>query len=126
MRRTGLWLISGAVAAVVVLGMGAAAPTPSQDSSEIEQLKKEVAALRGRVEALEERLKEGKVRPGVITPYPEPRQVPPNWKRGEFNGMPYYICPIKATRQPTSEAKKQALRDETSAPSKAVDNIIKP
>lgn len=126
MRRTGLWLISGAVAAVVVLGMGAAAPAPSQDSSEIEQLKKEVAALRGRVEALEERLKEGKVRPGVITPYQELRQVPPNWKRGEFNGMPFYIIPIDKTHTATNEAKKQVPHDETPAPPKAVDNIIKP
>ena len=126
MRRTGLWLISGAVAAVVVLGMGAAAPAPSQESSEIEQIKKEVAALRGRVEALEERLKEGKVRPGVITPYPELRQVPPNWKRGEFNGMPYYIIPIDKTHMATNEIKKQAPRDEMPVAPKAADNTGKP
>jgi hypothetical protein len=125
MRRTGLWLISGAVAAVVVLGMGVAAPAPSQESSEIEQLKKEVAALRGRVEALEERLKESRGRPGVITPHPEPRQIPPNWIRREFNGNPYYICPIDTAHAAPNEATKQVPRDETPAPPKAADNISK-
>ena len=126
MRRTSLWLISGAVAAVVVLGMGAAAPAPSQESGEIEQLKKDVAALRQRVEALEERLKGGKVRPGVITPHPEPRQIPPNWIRREFNGNPYYIVPIDTAHAAPNEATKQVPRGETPAPPKAVDNLIKP
>lgn len=126
MRRTSLWLIGGAVAAVAILGMGAAASAPSPGSSEIEQLKKDVTALRQRVEALEERLKEGRVRPGVIIPHPEPHQIPPNWIRREFNGNPYYIVPIDQTRTTANEVQKQAPRDAAPVEPQAVDNIIKP
>ena len=135
MKRTGLLLIGGAVAAVGILCAVAAAPAPVPGSSEIEQLKNEIAALRQRVEVLEERAKEdlipaatggGQAKPGVINPYQGLRPVPQNWKRGEFNGVPYYICPLGTTCQPTSEVKKEAPRDETPAPPKAVDNIIKP
>jgi hypothetical protein len=135
MKRTGLLLIGGAVAAVGILCAVAAAPAPVPGSSEIEQLKNEVATLRQRVEVLEERAKEdlipaatggGHAKPGVINPYQGLRPAPQNWKKGEFNGVPYYICPLGTTCQPTSEVKKQAPHDETPALPKAVDNTIKP
>jgi hypothetical protein len=135
MKRTGLLLIGGAVAAVGILCFVAAAPAPVPGSSEIEQLKNEIAALRQRIEVLEERAKEdliptatggGQAKPGVINPYQAVRQVPQNWKKGECNGVPYYICPLGATHQLTSEVKKEAPRDETPAAPQTVDNIIKP
>jgi hypothetical protein len=107
--------MTGAVAAVVALCVGAASSEPSQGSSEIEQLKKEVAALRQRVESLEERLKadltppnprDGKETPGIVNPSPGLRQVPPNGRRFEFNGMPYYVVPIDKTRAPASDVRK--------------------
>jgi hypothetical protein len=107
--------MTGAVAAVVVLCVGTASPEPSQGSSEIEQLKKEVAALRQRVELLEERLKEnlippnprdGRETPGIVNPYPGLRQVPPNSRRFEFNGLPYYVVPIDKTHAPATEVRK--------------------
>lgn len=128
MRRTGLLLIIGVMVAVLALCVGAAAPKSAPESTEIEQLKKEVAALRQRVELLEERLKNELVptsitdKPGVINPYPGPRQTPPNWKSFEFNGMSCYICPIEETHKHTSEAKKQAPCDPAPAASKAADN----
>jgi len=118
MRRTGLLLIVGAIAAAATLCVGAVAPGPSQGSAEIEQLKKEVATLRQRVEALEKQATENLLSGAG--------KVPPHWSRGEFNGVPYYICPLGATRQPTSEAKKQTPYNETPAPPQAVDNTVKP
>lgn len=135
MKRTGLLLIGGAVAAVGILCAVAAAPAPVPGSSEIEQLKNEIATLRQRIEVLEERAKEdlipaatgsGQAKPGVINPYQAVRQVPQHWKRGECNGVPYYICPLGATRQSTSETRKHTPRDETPAPPKAADNLVKP
>ena len=118
MKRAGLWLVAGAIAAAATLCVGAVAPVPSQGSAEIEQLKKEVAALRQRVAALEEQAKES-LTSGV-------RKAPPHWSGGEVNGVPYYICPLGARRQSTNAARKQTARDETPAPPQAVDNIVKP
>ncbi len=124
MRRTGLLLVAGAIAAVAVLCVGAVAPVSSQGSSEIEQLRNEVATLRQRVEALEERLKdatlsaalkESKAGSGVIDPYHGLRQEPPHWKKGEFNGVPYYIVPIDKTHTPAREAPKQVPHDQAPA-----------
>ena len=104
--------MAGAVAAVVALCVGAASSEPSQGSSEIEQLKKEVAALRQRVELLEERLKHNLISPnpretpGIVNPYPGLRQGPPNGRRFEFNGMPYYVVPIDKTPAPAREVRK--------------------
>ena len=131
MIRTSLLLIAGAVMGVMVLAVGGASSEPAPGSSEIEQIKKEVAALRQRVELLEERLKEdlvpasikdGKGTPGIINPYQGLRQTPSNWKRFEFNGMPYYICPIEAAGQPAHEAKKQAQPSEAPATPRPPDS----
>ena len=46
MKRTGLLLMIGVVAGLAVLSVGAVAPVPAPQSSEIKQLKKEVEALR--------------------------------------------------------------------------------
>ncbi len=132
MKRTSLLLVAGAIVGATILYAGAAAP--SSESAQIEQLKKEVADLRQRVELLEERLKsdlipattkDGKERPGVINPYPGLRQVPQNWHRGEFNGMPYYIVPIDKSQTPPTEVKKPAPSDKAATP-KAPDNTPKP
>jgi hypothetical protein len=105
MRRIPLLLIAGAVVGVAALCLGAASPDPSPDSPEIEQLRKEIAALRLRVELLEERLKDraivvprgdGRQGPGLIEPRGWPRQAPRDWKPFEFNGMQFYVIPTRA------------------------------
>jgi len=125
--------VAGAVVGATLLYAGAA--TPSSESAQIEQLKKEVADLRQRVELLEERMKsdlipattkDGKERPGVINPYPSPRQVPQNWRRGEFNGIPYYIVPIETPQTPPTEVKKPGVPDHKPAAPKTPDNAPKP
>ncbi len=132
-RLWGPLLVVGAVAGATLLYAGTAAP--SSESSQIEQLKKEVADLRQRVELLEERLKndlipattkDGKERPGVISPYPSLRQVPQNWRRGEFNGVPYYIVPIDKSQTPPNETAKPASPDNKAATPKTPDNTPKP
>jgi hypothetical protein len=130
MKRASLLLIVGVVVGLAVLGVGAVAPIPSQKPSEIEQLKKEVAALRQRVESLEQRLtlrviplssQDGKALPGVIDPYHRVRQVPPNSRPFEFNGMTYYIVPINSTHKLSGEAEKQTPQNGTPAGSEAPD-----
>jgi hypothetical protein len=131
MKRTGLLLMIGAVAGLAILSVGAVAPVPPQKPSEIEQLKKEVAALRQRVESLEQRLtlrvipissQDGKALPGVIDPYHGVRQVPPNSSQFECNGMTYYVVPIGNTQKPASETPKQVTPGESAIAPKAADN----
>ncbi len=132
MKRTGLSLMIGVVAGLTVLSVGAVAPVPPQKPSEVEQLKKEVAALRRRVDLLEKRLndkegvilvapQDGRVRPDIIDPYAIRRETPRNWKQGEFNGMTYYIVPINNAHKPTGAVEKQTPQNETPAGSKAPD-----
>jgi hypothetical protein len=144
MKRAGLLLIIGAVAGLAVLGMGAVAPVPAPESSEIQQLKKEVETLRQRVDALEERLKEdllvptpkdgrrgspfiipaprdGRRAPGFVIPAPGSGRVPPHWREFEFNGMTYYIVPCDNAHKPASEVETQTPPDETPAASQAPD-----
>jgi hypothetical protein len=133
MKRASLLLIIGIVAGLTVLGVGAVAPVPAPKSSEIKQLKKEVAALRQRIESLEQRLtlrvipissQDGKALQGVIDPYHGVRQVPPNSRQFEFNGMTYYIVPINKTSKPASETPRQVQPDKSStAPT---DSVPKP
>ncbi len=145
MKRTGLLLIIGAVAGLAVLSVGAVAPVPSSESSEIKQLKKEVEALRQRVDSLEERLKEdlipptpkdsqrrspfivpapkdGRRTPGFVIPAPGSGRVPPHWREFEFNGMTYYIVPIDNPSKSASEAGKQVPPSPSPAMPKTVDN----
>ena len=145
MKRTGLLLLIGAVAGLAVLSLGAVAPVPSPESSEIKQLKKEVETLCHRVDSLEERLKEdlipptpkdgqrrspfivpapkdGRRAPGFVIPAPGSGRVPPHWREFEFNGMTYYIVPINNTSKPADETPRQVTPGESSIAPKTADN----
>jgi len=145
MKRTGLLLIIAVVAGLAVLSVGAVAPVPAPESSEIKQLKKEVDALRQRVDSLEERLKEdlipptpkdgqrrspfivpapkdGRRMPGFIIPAPGSGRVPPHWREFEFNGMTYYIVPCDSTSKSAGETPKQVTPGESSTAPKTGDN----
>jgi len=101
MKRTRLpLLIVAVITAGVVLGVAAAASQPAKESSEIEQLRDEIAALRQRVEALEKRLPDhsiiipkdnGRQGPIVIEP---PAPTRKGWRPFEYNGMRFYVVPI--------------------------------
>ncbi|MBP7053791.1 MAG: hypothetical protein KBE65_22495 [Phycisphaerae bacterium] len=100
MKRTRLLLVAGVIAAGVVLGIAPAAPQPAQESSQIEQLRNEIAALRQRIEALEKRLPDH----SIIIPRDNSRQGPivieppsparRDWRPFEFNGMQFYVVPL--------------------------------
>ncbi len=144
MKRAGLLLIIGVVVGLAVLGVGAVAPVPSPESSEIKQLKKEVEALRRRLDSLEERLKDdliplspkdgqrrspfiippkdGRRAPGFVIPAPGTGRVPPHWKEFEFNGMTYYIVPCDSASKSAGEAPKQVTPDPSSTAPKTADN----
>jgi len=145
MKRASLLLIVGAVAGLAVLGVGAVAPVPAPESSEIRQLRKEVETLRQRVDALEERLKEnlipptpedgkrkspfivpapkdGRRTPGFVIPGPGSGRVPPHWREFEFNGMTYYIVPINNTSKSVGEAGKQVPPGPSPATPKSAEN----
>ena len=82
----------------VFLVMGAANPRHSRDES-ITLLKARISALERRVESLEKRLRISTVRrsaPAVRPPASRPEQsLPKGWRRKEFNGVPYYLVPLK-------------------------------
>ncbi len=105
MKRVVLCLVIGGVLAAITLCAAAASPGSAGDAPEIEQLKKQVEALSRRVESLEKRMKDSQTivlpRNRMLPPIPVdpnslpgPRSTPRDWRRFEFNGMPYYIVPI--------------------------------
>lgn len=112
MKRAIVFLAAGGILTTLTLCLAAASPGPSDESSEIEQLRKEVASLRERVESLEKRLNERSIviprgraiPPMTIDPNTLPgfRSTPRDWKRFEFNGMPYYVVPIDGRSAPGS------------------------
>ena len=65
--------------------------------SELDALRKQIKDLEARVAVLEGRLHI--IRPDPNVPIPQPRlhgrPVPENWQRREFNGMPYYVIPLR-------------------------------
>jgi hypothetical protein len=105
-KRISLLVIAGGILAVVAFCTEVTSPDPSQELSQVEQLKKEVASLRQRVEALEEQLKDhtviapkdGREMPIIIRPPWSPQAMPKGWRRFEFNGVPYYVVPIERSR----------------------------
>jgi len=94
MKRAILFLTIGGILAAVTLCIS---PAAAGGSNGIEQLKKEIDALRERVESLEKRLDEQsrampKFRSMPLTTVDPnsllPRSIPRDWKQFEFNGRP--------------------------------------
>jgi hypothetical protein len=93
-------------AVFISISLFAAETEQRTEKDEITQLKEKIAALEERVAELEEKLEEKQ--PNIIlkqknTPklpnlLPPSHDVPPNWEQKEFNGMSYYIVPIKEQR----------------------------
>lgn len=94
------------VAVFISISIFAAENENSSEKDELTQLKEKIEALEERVAELEEKLEEKQ--PNIIlkqkkTPQlpnllPPSHDVPPNWEQKEFNGMSYYIVPIKEQR----------------------------
>ena len=84
----------------------APARAPLTDSdAQIRSLKEKIVSqarenliLRRRVKELEARVEELKQSKAVVVPQPGvpgQAQVPPSWKPFEFNGMTYYVVPLR-------------------------------
>ncbi|MHC4518839.1 MAG: hypothetical protein ACYTAS_09650 [Planctomycetota bacterium] len=69
----------------------------SSKPSELETLRKRVADLEARVLVLEGRFHLVPRDPNAAIPrrWLHGRPVPENWSRREFNGMPYYVIPLR-------------------------------
>jgi hypothetical protein len=115
MRRSAFLLVFSTILSLVVFCSAAATGPVDPEGSEIEQLRKQIAELQRRVEALEKRLAEGQ-RPSRPVEPPSlalprsgrlPRQIPPGWQRREFNGVPYYIIPIEQQNRSRSSTRRQ-------------------
>ena len=59
---------------------------------QVEQLKKQVAALEQRVKDLEGRLE--KLTIAIPQTFPNLMQLPKGWEKREFNGLSYYMIPL--------------------------------
>jgi hypothetical protein len=108
-----LLAVAGVILAGIAFCTGGTSPDPSHKLSDVEQLKEEVASLRRRVEALEQQLTvrviplsspDREAVPGITDPYGGPREIPSNWRRFEFNGLPYYVIPVGSPQTPTQES----------------------
>lgn len=102
MKRAILLLSTVCLLSLVVFCAGAAPDDDDDTSADIEALKKEIATLRQRVEALEKQLGERRIiiprTPRGQVPGLTPRdyqRTPEGWQKRYFNGIPYYIIPIQ-------------------------------
>jgi hypothetical protein len=103
------------LAATVLVGLGAAwawaaaSDTEPKDTSEIGQLRKQIADLEKRVERLEKQRANGPItgRPFGFNS-PAPRHY---WGRGEINGVPYYLIPLGQGSAVEADPNGPGLRD---------------
>jgi hypothetical protein len=117
MKRPGLLLVIGAVAGLAVLAIGTVAPVAAPESSEVQQLRKEMTALRQRVETLETWQKQV-VAAGVV------REPTHYWSKGEVNGMPIYVLPLDSTRRVHNDATQRVPANKPQTV--PTDNAAKP
>ncbi len=97
MKRASLFFLTGAMLSLLTLCVAGASSESSSGSSEMEQLRKEIAELRRRVRSLEDRsLIVPRRDHSIITipPYPPSGPAPRDWRPFEFNGRTYYVIPV--------------------------------
>jgi len=74
---------------------------------QIKELKAQVEMLKKRVKFLEKQL-QSLDRKGIAIPetFPKLQKIPEDWKEFEYNGMKYYIIPLKDEPEKTNLKKK--------------------
>ena len=104
---------TGTAAIVILVGLATAwawavvSETEPEGTSEIKQLKQQIADLEKRVERLEKQRSSIQV-PGRPFEFSVP--IPRNWHRREFNGQPYYLIPLGQTSGPETEPNGPGIR----------------
>ncbi len=88
-------VVCGVLAALLAYAAG---DKGKEDAPEITLLKNKVEALEQRVAALEARLSGLQAPATIVVPqiWPQLKTVPQGWQQKEFNGLPYYLVPIRA------------------------------
>ena len=90
-------IVSLCIAVALVLPSTADETSAQNPKSEIKQLQDKIARLEARVAALEKKpVYAGLVaRPDAALSLPEKSPLPKGWTQQEFNGMKYYIVPLR-------------------------------
>ena len=76
-------------------------------SKQMEQLQKQVTKLEKRIETLEKQLKWLSKRSVEIPEtFPKFQRMPKGWKQYEYNGIKFYIIPVKSDAPKANQQKK--------------------
>lgn len=76
-------------------------------TNQMEELQKQVTKLEKRIEILEKQLKWLSKRSVEIPEtFPKLQKIPKGWREHEFNGVKYYIIPVKSDTQKADQQKK--------------------
>lgn len=76
-------------------------------SKQVEELQKQVRKLEMRIDSLEKQLEILSKRSVEIPEtFPKLHKVPEGWKEHEFNGIKYYIIPVKSESTKINQQKK--------------------
>ena len=76
-------------------------------SNQVEELRKQVTKLEKRIDTLEKQLKWLSKRSIEIPEtFPKFQKIPEGWKEYEYNGIKFYIIPVKSDAQLANQQKK--------------------
>ena len=76
-------------------------------TKQVEELQKQVTKLEKRIESLEKQLKILSKRSIEIPEtFPKFQKMPKGWKQYEYNGIKFYIIPVKSDAQKGDQQKK--------------------
>jgi hypothetical protein len=106
-RKTTMLTAAALVGLATAWAWAAVSETEPEGTSEIKQLKKQIADLEKRIERLE-RQRGSMAVPG--RPFGFNAPVPRNWQRRDFNGQPYYLIPLGQTSSPETEPNGPGIR----------------
>lgn len=79
---------------LTLLALGATEDSNDNVKAELKSLKSQVASLEKRVNMLENQMADRTLK--YLQPtIPQTPQVPKEWRKKQFNGIPYYVIPLK-------------------------------
>lgn len=79
---------------LTLLALGAKTESNENVEAELKSLKSQVASLEKRVKTLETQMADGTLK--YLQPtIPQMPQAPQEWRKRQFNGIPYYVIPLQ-------------------------------